>query len=92
MVVNNNHYENHYHDETGINNEDDIDNDHEHENNTTDADEDEKEEKHLHVQPVHTLRRSNHQSVQRSHLDDYILQAEVECGRLLLLIDNEPRC
>lgn len=89
MVVNNDHD----HDETGSNNEDDFDNDHDHPTDS-DSNSDEQEDQHLLVQleePFQPLRRSNRQSVQPGYLDDYVLQAEVECERLQLSIENEPR-
>lgn len=36
------------------------------------------------------LRRSTRESKKPSYLDDYILLAEIECERLLMIIKNEP--
>lgn len=44
------------------------------------------------VQEAPQLRRSSRQVHQPRYLDDYLLQAAVECERLLLVINGEPSC
>lgn len=95
VVVNNNQHEDH--DETGSNNDN---NEHEDDNNSDenshtshDIENNVPQQQEEQQQPqAQSLRRMTHQIIQPSYLDDYVLQAAVECEKLLLSIDDEPRC
>lgn len=57
-----------------------------HSEEESDKEEHEEEEEQLQSEP----RRSSRISTKPSYLDDYVLVAEAECERLLMVINNEP--
>lgn len=81
-VIGNNQHQDH--DETESNESNDDENHHEQGGDNNMDDQQENEE-----QP---LRRSTRQVTQPGYLNDYVLQAAVECEKLLLSINDEPRC